>query len=65
MAQEVGGRQLHLEEAYGCMAREGENNRDLREGGKESHFLACAGSSAPGGVGRGLESEGGSRTMES
>ena len=34
VAQEVGGRQLHLEEACGCVTREGEDGRKLCGGGK-------------------------------
>ena len=29
VAQEVGGRRLHLEEVCGCMTREGEDGREL------------------------------------
>ena len=34
VAQEAGGRQLHLEEACGCVTREGEDGRKLCGGGK-------------------------------
>ena len=34
----IGGRQLHLEEACGCMTREGEDGREIRGGeGRRSH----------------------------
>ena len=34
MAQEVGGSKLHLEEARCCVAREGEDGRELFGGGE-------------------------------